>query len=122
MNPVSLNNQPLTPLQLRYCRLDLGYTQAELAALLDVTVTAYARWERGEETPAHPKMLRLALERLLLGGKKTAQTTNEFDDGMDVLEAMLAASEKLTENRRQRIRRMPEVRVALELVTRKSSR
>ena len=104
----------LTPPQIRACRLDLGYTQAEMAAALDVTVSAYARWERGEERPAHPKMLRLALERLLLVGEKTAATSSEFNAGMREIERNLTASERITENRRQRIRRMPQAQAVLE--------
>ena len=83
--------------------------------MLDVTVSAYARWERGEERPAHPKMLRLALERLLLAGKQTNEATgNEFNASMKQIERTLAMSERLTENRRQRIRRMPQAQAALE--------
>lgn len=45
-------------------RRKLGMTQEELAKELDVTPTTIARWERGEATIGHPRMVRLALQRL----------------------------------------------------------
>ena len=45
-------------------RRELGMTQAQLGAYLDVTANTVARWERGERRVRHPAMLRLALEAL----------------------------------------------------------
>ena len=42
----------------------LGYTLDRMAATLDVDRKTYWRWEQGRTEPAHPGMLRLALERL----------------------------------------------------------
>ena len=50
--------------EIKAARLSLGYTQAELGTLLDVSATTIARWERGESVPASPAMLRLALQAL----------------------------------------------------------
>lgn len=51
--------------ELRDYRRKLGLTQAQLAASLGVTPNTVARWERDELVIANPRMLRLALERLL---------------------------------------------------------
>ena len=50
--------------EIRNVRNQLGLTQAELAALLEVPVNTLARWERSEVVIRHPRILRLALERL----------------------------------------------------------
>lgn len=50
---------------LRTARNQLGLTQAGLASLLGVHANVIARWERGEMAIRHPRILRLALDRLL---------------------------------------------------------
>jgi transcriptional regulator with XRE-family HTH domain len=107
--------EPLTPEQIRACRFELEKTQEEMSNLVGVTVTTWARWERGEEKPGHPKMLRLALERLLLD-KEEKPLSSRLESESNKIEGMLAMSEEMTANRRQRIRRMPEAHAAVELM------
>ncbi len=109
------HKQALTPQQIRACRFALEKTQEEMAASLDVTVTAYARWERGKEQPAHPKMLRLALERLHME-RKNAPVASPVETLKTDIESVLAMSERLTENRRQLIRRRPVDHAVIELM------
>lgn len=47
-------------------RQELGLSQSQLAELLDVPVNTLARWERGEVTIRHPRILALALRALAL--------------------------------------------------------
>ena len=54
----------MTGPDLRAARQELGLSQAELAALLDVPVNTVARWERGVVTVRHPRVLLLALTEL----------------------------------------------------------
>ncbi len=54
----------MTAAEIRRRRDELGLTQAQLGAALDVHPNTVAKWERGEQTPEHPKMLRLALDCL----------------------------------------------------------
>ena len=53
--------------QFKKLRLDKGYTQAELAAILKVTIRAISRWENGDR--AVPYTAILALEGLKKKGK-----------------------------------------------------
>jgi DNA-binding transcriptional regulator YiaG len=57
----------ITPRELRFLRIELGLTQAELARIMHVDTQTVGRWERGE-TPLHPLaeaiLRRLATERL----------------------------------------------------------
>src|ERR1700694_5497794 len=55
---------PLTPAQLRGRRRALGLTQADLAAVLDVSANTVARWERGELRVGRPGRVVRYLERL----------------------------------------------------------
>lgn len=43
-----------------------GLSQAEVARRLDVTPETLSRWLKGEQLPAHPAMLRFALQLLAL--------------------------------------------------------
>jgi transcriptional regulator with XRE-family HTH domain len=54
----------LLPAELRARRQTLGLTQARLAALLGVTSTTVARWERMEQRIGHPERVSAALARL----------------------------------------------------------
>jgi predicted ATPase/DNA-binding CsgD family transcriptional regulator/DNA-binding XRE family transcriptional regulator len=54
----------LLPTELRARRQALGLTQAGLAALLRVTSTTVARWERNEQRIGNPERVRAALARL----------------------------------------------------------
>ena len=54
----------MTPTELREFRKQLALSQAGLAAVLEVPANTIARWERGVVTIRHPRVLRLALERL----------------------------------------------------------
>jgi transcriptional regulator with XRE-family HTH domain len=51
---------------LREKREDLRLTQNELGEHLGVSANTISRWERGDITPEHPKMLELALVGLEL--------------------------------------------------------
>lgn len=53
--------------ELRSRRGGLGLSQLQLAEALDVPANTIARWERGEVPIRHPRILRLALERLAIG-------------------------------------------------------
>lgn len=46
---------------LRLWRLNRGWTQAQCADACDVSVTTWARWERGATIPAHEPGRRLAV-------------------------------------------------------------
>jgi transcriptional regulator with XRE-family HTH domain len=48
--------------QFKKLRMDKGYTQAELAAILKVTIRAISRWENGDRSV--PYIAILALEGL----------------------------------------------------------
>lgn len=50
--------------QLRTWRTKHNLTQLQLAELLGTTANTIARWERGETTIQHPKILELALKSL----------------------------------------------------------
>jgi non-specific serine/threonine protein kinase len=54
----------LSSAELRARRRALGLTQTQLAALLAVSTSTLASWERGEVRPDHPLHVRLALEQL----------------------------------------------------------
>lgn len=51
----------MTGQEIKNRRLNLNMTQAEFAEALGITANAVALWERGERTPATPKMLDMAL-------------------------------------------------------------
>ena len=61
-NDARLSHEP--PEALRNRRVRLGLSQSELARLLGVHPNVLARWERGELTIAHPRILDLALTEL----------------------------------------------------------
>jgi DNA-binding XRE family transcriptional regulator len=52
-----------TPEQLKGCRMTLGRTQKQMAAILNVAFVTYSRWEKGHTTP-QPKY-RVRLNRLV---------------------------------------------------------
>ena len=54
----------MTPAELRGRRRALGLTQADLAAVLDVSANTVARWERGELRVGRPGRIVRCLERL----------------------------------------------------------
>lgn len=58
--------------EIRARRSDLGIPQAMLAGALDVNPNTLAQWERDERPVGHPRMLRLALDRLAEGVKRGA--------------------------------------------------
>lgn len=51
----------MTGQEIRNRRQALNMTQAEFADALGITANAVALWERGERTPATPRMLDMAL-------------------------------------------------------------
>ena len=51
---------------LRDRREDLSLTQIQLSEYLGVSANTISRWERGDVSPEHPKMLELALNGLEL--------------------------------------------------------
>jgi predicted transcriptional regulator len=55
---------PLTPAELRGRRRVLGLTQADLAAVLDLSANTVARWERGELRVGRPGWVVRRLEQL----------------------------------------------------------
>jgi predicted ATPase/DNA-binding XRE family transcriptional regulator len=55
---------PPTPAEIRGRRRALGLTQADLAAVLDVSANTVARWERGELRVGRPGLVVRCLERL----------------------------------------------------------
>jgi len=50
---------------LREKRRELGYTQGELADVLDVPLDTISRWERGSLGVRHPRILIYALDMLI---------------------------------------------------------
>ena len=62
--PSEGHERDLTPSELRVCRLDLGLTQAQLAAQLRVTANTVARWERGTLRMRDPERVRRSLSRM----------------------------------------------------------
>ena len=56
----------MTPADLRAARQTLGLTQRALAEALGVPQATISRWETGTHPIQHPRILRLALERLAL--------------------------------------------------------
>ena len=54
----------MTPRQLRAWRERMGWSQPRLADALGVHPQTVSDWERKKTGIAHPKILRLALERL----------------------------------------------------------
>lgn len=50
---------------IRQKRRELGYTQAELAYVLDVPLDTISRWERGSLGVRHPRILIYALDMLI---------------------------------------------------------
>lgn len=50
---------------IRAKRRELGYTQGELALVLDVPLETISRWERGSLGVRHPRVLLYALDMLL---------------------------------------------------------
>src|SRR5690349_3425755 len=59
------------PSELRARRDALGLSQVSLAVALGVSANTVARWERGQQTMANPRLVRLALERVELGAHTT---------------------------------------------------
>ncbi len=60
----------LAPEELRFLRTEMGLTQAELAAILNVAPLTVGRWERGEtpcETSAECLIRLIAASRLKIG-------------------------------------------------------
>jgi transcriptional regulator with XRE-family HTH domain len=45
--------------QFKKLRMDKGYTQAELAVILRVTIRAISRWENGDRSVPHIAILAL---------------------------------------------------------------
>lgn len=54
----------MTPAELRAAREALGLSQRALAERLGVPQATVSRWETGQHPIQHPRILRLALERL----------------------------------------------------------
>lgn len=54
----------ITGAQIRARRQQMGLTQKQLGAELNVASNTIARWERDELQPENPRMLELALEQL----------------------------------------------------------
>lgn len=63
--------------KLKEKRVSLGFTQKELADMLDTTGNTIARWERGEMQPQSWNMLWLALRALEVGRSETDAKKNE---------------------------------------------
>lgn len=55
----------MTPTELTAAREALGLSQNRLAEELGVSQSTLSRWEAGRMPIEHPRLLRLALERLL---------------------------------------------------------
>src|SRR5437879_12268032 len=58
--------------ELRARRAGLGLTQADLATNLGVATNTVARWERGERSIGHPRLIRRAIEHLEDGMRSIA--------------------------------------------------
>lgn len=54
----------MTPIELKQRRTALGLSQRKLAEALGVPYRTLARWERAQLAVRHPRVLRLALDRL----------------------------------------------------------
>jgi len=52
----------MTPKQLKAARIALGYTQSELATLLDVDPSALRRWEMEPDKPSSRKPNKFVVE------------------------------------------------------------
>jgi transcriptional regulator with XRE-family HTH domain/uncharacterized protein YuzE len=77
-NPdAALGRNTLNGAELRRFRQELGFTQADLAVQLSVGTNTIARWERDELRIENPRMLRLALERLMFTAKSTVLLAEE---------------------------------------------
>ncbi|MGH2447375.1 MAG: helix-turn-helix transcriptional regulator [Chloroflexota bacterium] len=64
------DGEPMRGRDLRMKRESLGVTQAALGDMLGVSRNTIARWERGELTIQHPRVLRLALKQFTAAGIK----------------------------------------------------
>jgi transcriptional regulator with XRE-family HTH domain len=57
--------------QFKKLRMDKGYTQAELAGILKVTIRAISRWENGDRSVPHIAILALeGLKKKRKAGKR----------------------------------------------------
>ena len=93
-------SKEVTPEQIKAWRLELNKTPEEMAKILDVTVTEFGSWERGEKRPPHPSMLRLAFERLLI-----EQTTLRIKNDETRFRSMLKEiDDNLLKSNRPRVR------------------
>lgn len=70
MMPDGPSHDQLTGAGLAAVRHKLGLSQSQLADLLGIPVNTLARWERGDVTIRHPRILSLALEAL--GDRRSA--------------------------------------------------
>lgn len=85
---------PLTGRELRFLRTEMGYTQAELARIVQVDTQTVGRWERGETPiPGAADMLvrKLVLERL--GLEETVpveELARRYDVGIEMVDVRIA--------------------------------
>lgn len=64
MTPDDQSRDAFNGADLVAARHALSLSQSQLAELLDVPVNTLARWERGEVSIRHPRILALAMEAL----------------------------------------------------------
>ncbi len=73
-------NKQMTKEEFRQKRIDLGFTQIELAKELDVKNNTVARWESGV-LPTIPRMVELAMQAIEINhGKASASIQKTFVD------------------------------------------
>ena len=57
--------------ELKQWRADAGYTQAEAAVFLDVSIRTYQEWEQGRQAPDQKGPIRKAIELSKRARKET---------------------------------------------------
>lgn len=68
----------MKPKEIVQQRLELGFTQDELAKRFEIEVELLQAWESGVASPPHPKLLELAFEALKGNWAISSETQTEI--------------------------------------------